>query len=358
MSSTAAAPARASKPKISRPPSARESRAGGAWPEWTRKHKARPEQFLGAPREYYSPALQAACTYLAYRIILLYAVTTYDIYGKRWLWMDKKSKEIAAELGVSEDGVDGALMELRKSGFFEGKDLGNQVLYRAIEENFPLGTPKRKPAASEEDARAAVREESTQDDENEEKPKNEFAESSPMNFQQRTFRILRGRHTHRSKVGFFVERFEHESDCEAEGFASLSFHHGTLRLHSRIGGAEKPPGAGPAPGDDAVPVKGDKFPIFMDNCARAELPACRSDWERARKAWNKLTLEQQLLAIKGIEERIECGEFTNPRFRPKPQNYLDFAWERPLRPAEKGKGGSEGRKSFYEALREVDRRRR
>jgi hypothetical protein len=100
------------------------------------------------------------------------------------------------------------------------------------------------------------------------------------------------------------------------------------------------------------------FGVFLAAGTRAGLPASREDWNEAERLWKSLGTAERLLAIQGIEKRIQCGEFAE--FAPRPDNYLKKrAWERPLRPA-KGRAGppdTEARiRSAQEKLRNLGRR--
>lgn len=78
----------------------------------------------------------------------------------------------------------------------------------------------------------------------------------------------------------------------------------------------------------------DTFAAFIEVGTKAGLPASEVDWDDARKIWNKLTLAEQLLAVQGIDKRIECGQYSDPTFRPGPCKYLGKKqWQHPLRPA-------------------------
>jgi hypothetical protein len=307
------------------------------------------------PEVYFFPSLQALCTYLAYRVLLRMAWESYLAYGKRWEWTAKTAKDLAAELGASEDGVDEALKELRFKNLVEGKANGKRMLYRPLEGNFPCEPVPKKPPAAEGNLRTVVRDENPEVYETEDSDKNGFDESSPGQrepraFQKRIFQIGCGRDLHRAKVGFFVEVFEHESDSELGGHGELTFSGGRLRYCSRIGRTasttEEPKAANRTGGpqsngapkqspliDPAESHGAPKFDVFMAACARAELPSSRVDWEAARGVWKTLSLPERIAAVQGIENRIANGEFSDPAFRPRPDTYMNKrVWERPLRP--------------------------
>jgi hypothetical protein len=337
VSTAATAPTR-SKDRPDRFLSPRDKRIG--YPHWAQAKREAPKNgYIQLPEKYLYPSLQDACTYLAYRLLLRMAIECYRYDGQRWEYTDRNAEEFAKELNVSKDGISKALLELRGKGFAEAEEFKNRTLYRPLEDAFPADPVPKKPPQREEGSCTGVLDDNAEDEDSvtsdKEEQEKQFPVSSP--FQKRVFRIARGQHRHRAKVGFFVERFEHESDSELDGFGELTFEEGTLRFCSRIGrqAEEKSPSDIPRAAERAAasghPAR-DKFPIFMDACARAELPASRVDWERARKTFAKLTVEQQMAAVRGIEDRIACGEFHDKRFSPRPDKFLgDFAWERPLR---------------------------
>lgn len=74
------------------------------------------------------------------------------------------------------------------------------------------------------------------------------------------------------------------------------------------------------------------FAKFQEAAIEAGLHGSESDWDQAKYEWNRLDFEQKTLAVKGLRERKVAGEFTDPAYRPLPQNYLKKrTWQRPVR---------------------------
>jgi len=77
---------------------------------------------------------------------------------------------------------------------------------------------------------------------------------------------------------------------------------------------------------------GESYSDFSKAVEEAQLPASAVDHERARRFFFELPLEERKAAILGLKLRIASGEFENPVFRPRPDNYLrNRVWERPVR---------------------------
>ena len=72
---------------------------------------------------------------------------------------------------------------------------------------------------------------------------------------------------------------------------------------------------------------------FFLAVADSKLSFSRVDLQEAERIFNRLSLEDQILATQGLRDRLKAGEFNDPRFRPRPDTYLaKRAWERPIRP--------------------------
>jgi hypothetical protein len=87
---------------------------------------------------------------------------------------------------------------------------------------------------------------------------------------------------------------------------------------------------------------------FAAAVADAELPQSSVDQERARRFFFELPVSDRQAAIAGLRERIAKGEFENPTYRPRPDNYIrNRVWERPVKekPAK--------RKSWWQQRREA-----
>lgn len=76
-----------------------------------------------------------------------------------------------------------------------------------------------------------------------------------------------------------------------------------------------------------------KFGIFQSAFLKRKVNFAPNDWVLARSTWNVLDLEEQLAAVRGIEDRFEQGEYDDPKYIALPQNYLmKKLWMRPIRP--------------------------
>jgi hypothetical protein len=102
---------------------------------------------------------------------------------------------------------------------------------------------------------------------------------------------------------------------------------------------------------------GTSFGTFLEAGTKAGLPASREDWNEAERIWKTLSTADRLAAVRGIEARIDCGEFMEAQFRPRPDKYLEKrAWERPLRPSKTAKSKhSDSNRQLMEMAEEVDR---
>lgn len=76
----------------------------------------------------------------------------------------------------------------------------------------------------------------------------------------------------------------------------------------------------------------DDFSRFTEACNAAELSGSSSDLTAAGFEWRRLNFQQKLDAVQGIRDRVAAGEFSDPGFRPLPQNYLkNRIWQREVR---------------------------
>ncbi len=87
----------------------------------------------------------------------------------------------------------------------------------------------------------------------------------------------------------------------------------------------------------------DDFGKFLECCETAELPASEVDRQAAKWEWGRLDFGQKLEAMKGLKDRVAAGEFSDPAFRPLPQNYLkNRIWQRPIKVSGKPKPSMDG----------------
>ncbi len=82
----------------------------------------------------------------------------------------------------------------------------------------------------------------------------------------------------------------------------------------------------------------DDFPAFLEAATACELlPASETDVQQARFEWRNLDPDQKRAALTGLRTRQAAGEFSDPAFRPLPQNYLKKRlWQRPIRASPRG----------------------
>lgn len=120
---------------------------------------------------------------------------------------------------------------------------------------------------------------------------------------------------------------------------------------------------------------GGSFAAFFEVGIQAGLPASREDWRETERWWNnkhpdqardpenRMSMEDRLNAVKGIIDRVACGEYREPKpgeedFRSGPLNYLrKRVYDRPLRPG-KAKGVNkhdQSNQQLMEGAREFDR---
>ncbi len=82
----------------------------------------------------------------------------------------------------------------------------------------------------------------------------------------------------------------------------------------------------------ALALPSDDFGRFREFADAAELPASEVDWEAAREEWKRLEIAVRLAAVQGLKDRVAAGEWSDPAFRPLPQNYLkNRIWQRPIK---------------------------
>lgn len=99
----------------------------------------------------------------------------------------------------------------------------------------------------------------------------------------------------------------------------------------------------------------DNFGPFLAAATECGLPASETDIQSAKFEWRSLDLEQKRLAIKGLHDRLVAGEFSDPAFRPLPQNYLKKRlWQRPVRASPRTAPSKSDRmmEIFYENMAE------
>ena len=91
-----------------------------------------------------------------------------------------------------------------------------------------------------------------------------------------------------------------------------------------------------------------KFRAFEQACRRAKLSWSSSDLGAMYKVWCGLSPGDRDAAIQGIVDRAAAGEFSDPRYCPLPQNYLQKRiWERAVRKsAGATKGDIEAQRAF------------
>jgi hypothetical protein len=74
------------------------------------------------------------------------------------------------------------------------------------------------------------------------------------------------------------------------------------------------------------------FAQFERASRKVELSFSKSDLVAMHKQWQKLSAEERDLATQGLLDRGAAGEYSNPTYRPLPQNYLaKRMWERAIR---------------------------
>jgi Helix-turn-helix domain len=106
---------------------------------------------------------------------------------------------------------------------------------------------------------------------------------------------------------------------------------------------------------EETPAAGASYGEFERAASAAELPESSVDRERARRFFFALTMEERRQAIAGLEARRLAGEFSNPFYRPRPDNYLrNRIWERPIKQKQpkKYRSWNERREQVYKRVRE------
>jgi hypothetical protein len=103
------------------------------------------------------------------------------------------------------------------------------------------------------------------------------------------------------------------------------------------------------------------FSEFERTARRVGMSFSKTDLVAMYKEWLKIqTREDQLAAIKGLLDRHEAGEFSDPTFIPLPQNYLrKRTWERAIRKPSGEKGDDKFLRNMAAARRlgrEMDRK--
>jgi hypothetical protein len=96
------------------------------------------------------------------------------------------------------------------------------------------------------------------------------------------------------------------------------------------------------------------FARFERAARKVELSFSKSDLVAMHKQWVKLSADEQAAATQGLLDRAAAGEYSNPTYRPLPQNYLARRmWERAIRkPA-----GTAGRDSVAAQVERLARMR-
>jgi hypothetical protein len=92
------------------------------------------------------------------------------------------------------------------------------------------------------------------------------------------------------------------------------------------------------------------FAQFERAARKAELSFSKSDLVAMHKQWAKLSAEERATATQGLLDRAAAGEYSNPTYRPLPQNYLaKRMWERAIRkPAGKAEAKMDERRRNWE----------
>src|SRR5271170_921722 len=104
------------------------------------------------------------------------------------------------------------------------------------------------------------------------------------------------------------------------------------------------------------------FSQFLNTCKKCGLSFSPPDIEKTYRQWLKLPADERPKTIQGLLDRLAAGEYSDPTYRPLPQNYLkNQTWLRVVRrPAGKAEAKMQDRRrNVADALRlahEIDRK--
>jgi len=139
------------------------------------------------------------------------------------------------------------------------------------------------------------------------------------------------------EVGWLTAEVYENSDV-AESRDDLAESRGDLAENRATGKGREGNGT-EGNGTERACVLLDDFGKFAEMSHAAELTASETDMDAARFEWNRLDFQQKIDAVRGLSERIAAGEFSDPAFRPLPQNYLKRRiWQRVVREKQAGPG--------------------
>ena len=159
------------------------------------------------------------------------------------------------------------------------------------------------------------------------------------------------------------------SDAEIEYSGTIC--DGVLFLEFKVpkGGQAKPAERNIFRGTDAKSNKPQStlvddplFSRFIATCRKVGLSFSPSDIEASYRQWVKVDAAERPKTIQGLLDRLAAGEYTDPTFRPLPQNYLKKqTWLRAVRrPAGKSDRANDARRRMVQGAlaiaREIDRK--
>ncbi len=266
---------------------------------------------------------------------------------------------------VTTKSIQTALDDLCDRGVVIRKKKGRGYIYRLPVETWdelPDYVPSRKPAKSSDSLDS---EEETPENDGEEEAKDT---GSVLPVFVRPIRIMAGKRSKPVEVPAAVEKLQVESSVEAEVDASVMS--GILRVMVRPNGeyrakdtGSRLPVSNPQPHKNKeirkleTAVSRDNFGEFESTAIQAGLTFSSHDLTEARRIWSALSMDDKLRAVEGLRARVACGEYSDPSFRPLPQNYLrKRIFERDPRPAKAS--ADRTRAELLEWAREIDERRR
>jgi hypothetical protein len=104
------------------------------------------------------------------------------------------------------------------------------------------------------------------------------------------------------------------------------------------------------------------FNKFLSTCRKCGLSFSPTDIEKTYRQWSKLPDADKPASIQGLLDRLAAGEFSDPMYRPLPQNYLkNGTWHRAVRrPVSRAESKMEERRRnvahAMELAEEIDRK--
>ena len=74
----------------------------------------------------------------------------------------------------------------------------------------------------------------------------------------------------------------------------------------------------------------DQWRIFCERYADTGKPLIVEDFTKAHFVWAVMDFDQRNAAVKGMQERVDAGQWGDANYIPKPEKYLREDYRRPV----------------------------